>query len=59
MAIVILILMNTPIMDLRKGGQKQQNLGIKQEPGERKEDMGEKPGRPQQQKKPGQRPWPR
>ena len=56
MVIVILILMNTPIMDLRKGGQKQKNLGIKQEPGERKEDMGEKPGRPQQQKKPGQRP---
>ena len=58
MAIVILISMITPIMELRRGGQKQQNLGIQQEPEERKEDIGEKPGQPQQQKKTGQRPWP-
>ena len=59
MAIVILMSMITPIMDLKRGGQKQQNLGIQQEPEERKEDIGEKPGQPQQQKKPVQRPWPR
>ena len=58
-AIVILISMITPTMDLRKEGQNQQNLGIKQEPEARKENRGEKPGQPQQQKKTGQRPWPR
>ena len=54
MAIVIIISMITQIMDLRKGRQKQQNLGIKQEPEERKEDREEKPRQSQQQKKTGQ-----
>ena len=58
MAIVILMSMITPIMDLKRGGQKQQNLGIQQEPEEQREDIGEKQGQPQQQKKTGQRPWP-